>query len=543
MADRLLFEEDQLRSIADRLIKLENRVGHLSREVRTIAQAKESVGEVVVNLHSFRLHYGCDFGGSASVQNHVEALTRAMDGESMAIGRLGKRLHTLCDHFVECEKEVAQKMNAGSEQQAQTPTEDEKARYLDQTSKELIYSFAKGVRPPNVLLSYFKDDETGLLAKIANGAWALLTGDLAEIVENDISRFSYCWDQAFKAMKKKEVTLFDEAKLPPTIVNLLNLINKGEANVKEFSFETFAKCLSDDELSYDADMLNDLFDTLKEENIGGKDEILKQLKKMGLEGDDCEDLAEEMSGFIGFTNTYGEVMKGIDAGQKIFTGGVECLNEYMLLTSLDDAELESFARTYLATDDPTLQQVGHVLNDLAGRSDAEKMVYLASSELLQAGMAFATEQAFNTIKSGVPSPYGVVIDFTTAAIDTVTGVNDVPKLTNQLSYSVDTAQKFYDVLQKDIAAYEANPSDANLEKMAASYQQYCNTAAQAESACGNIYKTMSEAALGGLTVSDEARGYIQQAQSSAESFEKSAQKVDKLITNLKSGVQTDFSTL
>lgn len=538
-----MFEEDQLRTLADRLMKLESQIGNWASRVRTAAQTEESGGELVVSLRSFRLRYGCDFGGSATVQNHVAALSRAMDGESMTVGRLGKRLHALCDHFVECEKEVAQKMNAGEGQQTQTLTEDEKTRYLQQISKELIYVFAKGVTPPNALLSYYKDEDTSWLSKFANGAWAFLTGQLAEVAENGISRFSYCWDQAFQAMKKKNVQLIDEAELPKPIVDYLNMILKGEETAKEFSFETFAKIFSSDELSYNAEAFSDLFDRLNDGKPKKKSEILEQLKKLGLEDEGCKKVAGDMTDFLNFTNTYGEVMKGLEAGQKIFSGAVEGINECILLTSMDDAELRAFARTYMATDDPVLQQVGQVFNDLAGRSDAEKIAYMATSETLQAGMEYATKKACDAIKKGVPNAYGVVVDVTTSAIDMVTGINDVPKLTNQLSYSVDAAQKFYDVLQKDIAAYEANPSDANLERMAASYQQYCHTAAQAETACGEIYRTMSEAALGEFTVSDEARGYIDQMKSSAASFEKRAQKMNTLITDLKEGVVTDFHAL
>ncbi len=52
-----------------------------------------------------------------------------------------------------------------------------------------------------MLLSYFKDDGINLLTKITNGSWAFWMGELAEVAENGISKFFYCWDQAMQIVR------------------------------------------------------------------------------------------------------------------------------------------------------------------------------------------------------------------------------------------------------------------------------------------------------------------------------------------------------
>ena len=127
------------------------------------------------------------------------------------------------------------------------------------------------------------------------------------------------------------------------------------------------------------------------------------------------------------------------------------------------------------------------------------------------------------------NPIVITAQITAASMDLAFSVNDIPGLQNDLGFSTTAARSTYEVLQNDLRAYEANPTNENLQNCISSYNQYQQQVATAEEAAAALFKNMDDSFLG--TLNSEQRAQMEQCVRSAESARNAVNTMNTLNHN------------
>ena len=198
---------------------------------------------------------------------------------------------------------------------------------------------------------------------------------------------------------------------------------------------------------------------------------------------------------IGKLETISKVTKVLDAGKKAIKSGVEIYNELQILNSVDKNQMLETARVYLESSDSAMQATGKKLTELANASEEERIAMIAGGELVDLGFdeAYSTLYKAGVKQLGKANPIVLTAQITTDVTDMLTGVNDVPGLQNELAFSTAAAKSTYEVLQNDIATYEANPTETNLQKCVTSYTTYQQQVATAEESAAALFQVGDDA--------------------------------------------------
>lgn len=198
---------------------------------------------------------------------------------------------------------------------------------------------------------------------------------------------------------------------------------------------------------------------------------------------------------------------------------VECVeevtdvfNKLQIVQSLDQGEVLELARIYQQSDDETMNKVGQQLEKLANASTQERIAMIVGGEisgLVLDGVQGAISGAIDSAAEKTPF---VAVTITRDLVDDFTGVGELPQLQNEVGFSTQAAQATYDVLQQDIAAYEANPTRENYDRAMRTYEQYHLEVANAEQAVADWIRHKDESTMGQLLDYESREVAIQQAE-------------------------------
>lgn len=98
-------------------------------------------------------------------------------------------------------------------------------------------------------------------------------------------------------------------------------------------------------------------------------------------------------------------------------------------------------------------------------------------------------------------------------MDLVGNISNNAGLTNDLIYSAEAARTMYDGFQDAYAAYQADPSDANLERAMASYSAYNRAISNSYEAYADYTANTTDSFVGKFTTSEAAQNVDEQARS------------------------------
>ena len=153
-----------------------------------------------------------------------------------------------------------------------------------------------------------------------------------------------------------------------------------------------------------------------------------------------------------------------------------------------------------------------------------------TDDMLEAGVNVVVETALNAAVPGVGTVAMTTVGLAGYGVDKVTGLGDLPSVSNNLIYSVDSTQKLYRVYQKDYEAYQKNPSDANLKKAVDSYASYEHAIADMKQAEADFYNMTNRSFAGGVVnFMSGSMGPDTIHEGAAQDYRSNAEKADRLL--------------
>lgn len=415
--------------------------------------------------------------------------------------------------------------------QASPLTQEQQEELFRDINRQLIEVLLSNCPTPDMLLSILKMRDTGGFTKFINGVWASINFDFRNAIQDPVKKRQYLFKNALNALGEKSVELFKD----PT--GAWNIFDDKNGFNKAMTFDSLMEMVSADGITVDRQVFSELFEKYAKGEITPQ-MLNRDLRFSGVPVDSVNSVMDKFDKFK-VLDTVSEMMGAVGDGYCAFNNAADVYNQLQIVNSLDPAQLLETARVYQQSGDAEMISVGNQLERLASADMGERITMIASGQLLDMGLDTLADMGGSAVKDvvGSANPYLATVSLTTTALDALTGVNDVPKQTNELLFAGDAAETTYAVFQKDYAAYQANPSEGNLQSAMSSYKAYCRTAIDAQNACAKIYDSAMKTAAGSLFVSEEARGYSQQCKDSVTAFDKKLTAIDQYYDGYVNGTR------
>ena len=540
MADKLRFNEELLRSIVSQLASVAGQLDAIKGKIDGLSLEEEAGALHRIGVDSHRLIFGRDFGGYDTVEDHLGSLSQAVLGESLAAGKISSNLSQVIDQILACENSLEKVIG----DEVHPMTEEQRiAESIERAQIEAILNILRNARNPDDLLSVMKRDNFNLLQQLATGLWAGLSGNWHDIGEQQ--KIRYLFKEALSWINNSNIQLVDPSgdardmldRANDVIGDFMTIIKGGADAASGYNPKDIAKmvdivnkCKPDkiDLEHLDTDGVKKLL-----EKIQANPELSKQYSDLMNNSSLKDTKLSELGASVDFASKMDKIGKALDAvdmGKRVIESGIEIGNQLSIIEALDKDQIISNARVYIESGDPDMQRVGRTLEKLANAGFEERVAMIATGELADAGFDLAYDKAYDAaVNAAKGNPIVITAQITAASMDLAFSVNDIPGLQNDLGFSTTAARSTYEVLQNDLRAYEANPTNENLQNCISSYNQYQQQVATAEEAAAALFKNMDDSFLG--TLNSEQRAQMEQCVRSAESARNAVNTMNTLNHN------------
>lgn len=537
MADYIRFSTDTFEALVDDLRRVSQRLSDVSAAFSGIDISREAGAELQCQA-SYRLHTA---QGSVS-PGTLKTLQRRMSADLSSLSTVSQQFARVMRNVSELVEEQERRLVARinglpadetllEKQSGNAPmTEEELARFFSDINLDTLLNLLRDCPSPDTLLGVLKMRDTSFFDKLFNGIWAGLNLDFRQIIQDPSYKYHYLFSKALNSGKDKEISI-----VPDSVRDMLNAVDL----TKGLQFEDMVN-MSKYKDMLDPQVFGDLYDMMKDNKISHKD-FTSQLLNLGIPADQINGIWDEMDTYLGM-DKVAKAMEGLDIAARTGEAVVDIYNQLQVVNAMDSSELMSMARVYSETGDAQMQWVGQKLSALAQADQAGRVAMIAGGELADLGLDLVSKGLGKAVENslGNANPYTATIKLTTGVLDSVTGVNDVPRLTNEVLFAGDAAESIYNVFQKDLAAYNANPTDANLAAAVDSYNAYANAACTAQNACAQLYKNATDSTIGGIFVSQEAKGYEQMCKDSVRGFQKRSANIANAYVGYQNGTEVSY---
>lgn len=207
-----------------------------------------------------------------------------------------------------------------------------------------------------------------------------------------------------------------------------------------------------------------------------------------------------------------QISFGIDITSDAFNAVVNTINELRLLQSLDKTAALSMAQAYINSDNENMQHIGRYVTNLVNSPLPQQLACVTGENVLSFGIDAAETTAGVAVNAAIAtlsSPAAFILP----GMDLVGNISNNAGLTNDLIYSAEAARTMYDGFQDAYAAYQADPSDANLERAMASYSAYNRAISNSYEAYADYTANTTDSFVGKFTTSEAAQNVDEQARS------------------------------
>jgi len=537
MANQIKFSTDTFETLIADLCALSQRLSDASAALSGITISREAGAELQCQV-SYRLHTA---QGSVS-SGTVKTLQRRMSADLSALSTVSSHfsgiMRSVSDLVEEQERRLVAQINGlpidetGLKKQDENApmTAEELARFYSELNLDTLVKLLQNCPSPDALLGVLKMRDTSFFDKLFNGIWAGLNLDFRQIIQDPTYKYQYLFSKALDSGVNKEIKI-----VPDSIKNGFNTVDM----IKGLQFEDMVN-MSKYKDVLDPQVFGDLYDMMKDNKISRTD-FTAQMLNMGIPADQINGIWDEMDTYLGM-DAVAKAMEGLDIAARTGEAVVDIYNQLQIVNAMDSSELMSMARVYSKTGDAQMQLVAQKLSALAQADQAERVVMIASGELADLGLDLVSKGLGKAVENtlGNANPYTATIKLTTGVLDSVTGVNNVPRLTNEVLFAGDAAESVYNVFQKDLAAYNANPTDANLAAAVDSYNAYAKAACTVQNACAELYNNATDSAIGDIFVSQEAKGYAQMCENSISGFQKRSANISNAFVGYQNGIKVSY---
>lgn len=409
-----------------------------------------------------------------------------------------------------------------------------KKNELQLAAQDTLFSIMNTMIEPDDLFSIMKDDSTTWMNAVANAAIEIANLNASALL-SDYNKKQYLFANVLKNLQSDTLTFkhFDIIGIPPSLKDFQSIANCTK--------ETYLNGLLDwcDEETKAILTTQDFRNLFSEYYDGEKDNsnyVLEYLRVHGLAGKE-EDILADMD-FLRDISFISDIISELGKFEKGYTKTLEVMNQLQLILALDKEALLQSARIYQSSSDNVVNYVGDMLEWLAYANEVQIITSVVSGELSEFGLnQFLNEVVKKSAKKAITKglgSYAATLTLSITVVNTITGVDEVPRLTNELSYSTDATRNAYAVFNTDRSAYDRYRDDASFTNAFWSYVTYCETAAQSQDAFIGLYEYIDNSMSGDLFITDEMRDVVAFSKAQAKglrTFADDAKAIYKLWEN------------
>lgn len=207
---------------------------------------------------------------------------------------------------------------------------------------------------------------------------------------------------------------------------------------------------------------------------------------------------------------------------------LNCINKLRLINSMDKSVALSMAEAYMRSGDESMQNAGQYLYKYLTSDIATQAAMLIEDKLISYANDKVQSNVYEMVTEAIPVEITATISATKEGLDFSMNTSDNASLTNNFIYAAEAARTMYDTFQSDYAAYQANPTDANLERAMSSYSAYQLTLSNVHTANADYLSNTEDSLAGKLLPSKSAQTAIEVSKNLASSHYWSAQTMNDL---------------
>lgn len=197
-------------------------------------------------------------------------------------------------------------------------------------------------------------------------------------------------------------------------------------------------------------------------------------------------------------------------------------------STLDESAALSMAQAYMRSGDESMQHAGQYVYKYLTSDAATQAIMSAEDKLISYANGKVQSTVYEMVTEAIPGPISTSISETKKALDFSMNTSDNANLTNNFIYAAEAARTMYDTFQSDYAAYQANPTDANLERAMSSYSAYQLTLSNVHTANADYLSNTENSLAGKLFPSKSAQTAIEVSKNLASSHYWNAQTMNDL---------------
>jgi len=230
-----------------------------------------------------------------------------------------------------------------------------------------------------------------------------------------------------------------------------------------------------------------------------------------------------LSDWLGELSFINDVVSEISDAEKTANGIVDLWNQWQMVNALDETAMLEAARIYQQSEDDLIISVGKKLEKMARANAYERIGMLAVGDFIYAKIDKMVDKALEKMITGsISNSFLATVTITNTVIDAVTGVKEIPRLTNEVRYSADAVRSTYDVFQKDLKIYKESPTPDNFEHAYWDYLTYLEVSAQSQDAFVALYEQVANAATGEMFMTEEAKQLLKWAKDQSKGLNRFA---------------------
>lgn len=369
-----------------------------------------------------------------------------------------------------------------------------------QTARESLVASMKNVIEPDELFSAMKDENVTWYQFLANIAQDIIHGEYDDIVlGSTMKKEAYLFNQVILANQGSSVGLINPyGNYSEELTEILEGINTGAEATMHTYFDAAilmsGTILTDNVL----DAAFNAFDKYCSGKISWRS-LKAVFERYGIKGNELTAVAEAVWAFE-------KIHKIADAAKVLHVGCnvIDIYNQYMLMESIDKEELRKIALHYQRSNDIVIHHLGLNLYEYCEKPETERIKAIVSGTLIPEVINDLVSKVIDQ-KVDISSGTMLTVKLSSFVIDSLTGVDEISRLRDEIGYSVDLARSNYSLFELDYFAYTLSPaSDTLLVNAVTSYMHYCTSAAQSLEAYYALYEHVNNHAAGAL-IGDEAR--------------------------------------
>lgn len=365
---------------------------------------------------------------------------------------------------------------------------------------------------PDQMISIMKADESDTwFTFLINAAVDVMGGNFDDIIR-PVKKEEYLFEQALKF--SDDGTAIKLAKLD-LVGEPLKKLNSAIIEDRNIFYNELVIMSGDRVKNVQPAAFKDLFEQYNDRKIT-RDQYEQGLVLCGLQQEDLQDVCD-ISDFLSELSIINDVVKKLEEPQKKVNGLINIWNQLQMVSALDTKALEEASRIYLQSEDEVIQLVGVELKAMAVSDPIQRITLIATGKFMHEKIDKLVNKACEkVVASAISASLTATVTITNKILDSLTGVGDIPRLTNELFYSADAVRSAYAVFQKDLEQYKTVQTSETFDTIYWDYLTYLRVGKQSLDAFVALYKNVDDAKVGDIFMTEEARCVLEWAQSQSD---------------------------